>query len=318
VIAARLLLPLFFIALTASAGTRALPTISDLPRTTIVIGGAPDWMTTGNNALWIANITLKEVERVSAPTNVVTSRIKVSGVPCSGIAYGFASVWVPICGPHGSGRSLVRIDAATNRVGATLPIAPANSEGSITTSPDSVWLATSDGVLSRIDPATGSVRQKIRVASGSQNLVYAERTIWITSGAANLLTAVDAQSGRPIATVPIASKPHFITAGGGAVWTIDQANGAISKVDLRSKRVVATIRAKIPGSGGDITFGAGFAWATIVGTPLTKIDAATNAVVGQWYGPGGDAICFGNGAVWLANYNGGIVWRINPKLSGVR
>jgi virginiamycin B lyase len=318
--------PLFFIglivyaALTAYAavGMPSRPTISELPRTTIVIGGAPDWMTSGSNALWIANITLKEVERVSAATNTVSSRIKLPGVPCSGIAYGFGSVWVPICGAKGAGRSLVRIDAATNRVKATLPITPANSEGAITTSPDSVWLATADGVLSRIDPATGSVRQNIRVAKGSQNPVYAGRTIWITSGAANLLTAVDATSGRRIARIPIASKPHFITAGGGAVWTIGQADGSVTKVGLQSKRVVATIRANIPGFGGDITFGAGSAWATLVGTPLTNIDAATNTVVRKWYGPGGDAICFGNGSLWLANYNGGVVWRINPASAELR
>ena len=318
--------PLIFITLTvyaaltayAASGTPPRPTISDLPRTTIVIGGAPDWMTTGSSALWIANITLKEVERVNAGSNTVSSRIKLPGIPCSGIAYGFSSVWVPICGPKGAGTSLVRIDAATNRVKATLPITPANSEGAITTSPDSVWLATADGILSRIDPATGSVRQNIRVSRGSQNPVYAGRAIWITSGAADLLTAIDAASGRRIATIPIAAKPHFITAGGGAVWTIGQADGSITKVDLQSKRVVATIRANIPGFGGDITFGAGSAWATLVGTPLTRIDAATNTVVKQWYGPGGDAICFGNGSVWLANYNGGVVWRINPASPALR
>lgn len=321
-----LMRPLFFVALTAYAalsayaanGMQPRPTISDLPRTTIVIRGAPDWMTSGSNALWIANITLKEVERVNPATNTVSSRIKLPGIPCSGIAYGFGSVWVPICGPKGAGSSLVRIDSATNRVKATLPITPANSEGAITTSPDSVWLATADGILSRIDPATGSVRQKIRVARGSQNPVYAGRAIWITSGAANLLTAFDAESGRRIAIIPIASKPHFITAGGGAVWTIGQADGSITKVDLQSKRVVARIRANIRGFGGDITFGAGSAWATLVGTPLTNVDAATNTVVKQWYGPGGDAICFGNGSVWLANYNGGIVWRINPRSPGIR
>ncbi len=318
--------PLFFIALSAYAaltayaanGMPSRPTISQLPRTTVVIGGAPDWMTTASNALWIANITLKEVERVNAATNTVSSRIKLPGIPCSGITYGFGSVWVPICGPKGAGSSLVRIDAATNRVKATLPIPPANSEGAITTSPDSVWLATADGILSRIDPATGSVRQKIRVARGSQNPVYAGRAIWITSGVANLLTVVDAESGRRIAAIPIASKPHFITAGGGAVWTIGQADGSITKVDLQSKRVVARIRANIPGFGGDITFGAGSAWATLVGTPLTNVDAATNSVVKQWYGPGGDAICFGTGSVWLANYNGGIVWRINPTSPELR
>jgi virginiamycin B lyase len=312
----RLLLAVLFVAMTANAGPRTLPTIAQLPRTTIVIGGAPDWMTTGNNALWIANITLTEVERVNAATNGVTARIKLNGVPCSGIAYGFASVWVPMCGAHGLGKSLVRIDAATNRVEATLAIRPANSEGGITTSPDSIWIATGDGVLSRIDPVKNSVRQEIRVASGSQNPVYANGAIWITSAAANVVTAVDARSGRKIATIAVPSKPHFLTAGGAAIWTIGQADGSVIRVDTQSKRVVATIHSNIPGSGGDVTFGAGFVWATVVGTPLTKIHAATNAVVGQWYGPGGDAVCFGSGSVWLANYKGGIIWRINPAVTG--
>jgi YVTN family beta-propeller protein len=188
----RLLLALFLVALTANAGSRALPTVSQLPRTTVAVGGGPDWMTTGGNALWIGNIDLKEVERVDVATNKVTARIKVGGNPCSGIAYGFSSVWVPIC-EHFQGTRLVRIDASTDRVSATLPIVPAHPEGGITVSPDSVWIATGDGVLARLDPATNSIRQRIRVASGSQNPVYADGTIWITSTRANLLTAVDAQ-----------------------------------------------------------------------------------------------------------------------------
>ncbi len=54
-------------------------------------------------------------------------------------------------------------------------------------------------------------------------------------------------------------------------------------------------------------------WATLVGVPLTKIAAASNGVVGQWYGRGGDAVCFGYGSVWLVDYNDGLVWRINPN-----
>src|SRR6185437_4882437 len=107
--------------------TLPLPAVTELPRTTIVTGGGPDWMATGANAMWIANISLKEVERIDAATNAITARIKVDGVPCSGAAFGFSSVWIPLC-ENGKGSSLVRIDAATNRVAATLPVAPANSE----------------------------------------------------------------------------------------------------------------------------------------------------------------------------------------------
>jgi virginiamycin B lyase len=288
-----------------------LPAVTDLPRTTIVTGGGPDWMATGADALWIANISLKEIERIDAATNTITARIKVGGVPCSGAAFGFSSLWIPLC-ENDKGTSLVRIDAPTNRVVATLPIAPVNSEGGITASGDSLWMATGDTELSRIDPSSGKVRQRVTVASGSQNPTYADGLVWITSKASNVLTAVDASGGRVVAKIPIPGGPHFVTTGGGAVWTIGQEDGVVTRVDPRTKRIEARIYANIPGFGGDVTFGAGYVWTTLVGVPLTKIDANTNRIVAQCYGRGGDAIHFNYGTIWLADYDHHLVWRIKP------
>jgi len=297
---------------TAQLFNLPLPAVTDLPRTTIVTGGGPDWMATGAGAMWIANISLKEVERIDAATNAITARIKVADVPCSGAAFGFASVWIPLC-ENGKGTSLVRIDAAANRVATTLPVAPANSEGGITVSGDSVWMASGDTTLSRIDPATGKVRQRITVPAGSQNPVYADGLVWITSKASNVLTAIDAVNGRVAASVPVPGGPHFVAAGGGAVWTIGQNDGVVTRIDPRAKRVVARINANIAGFGGDVTYGAGSVWTTLVDVPLTKIDATTNRIVTQYYGRGGDAIHFYDGTIWLADYNNHLVWRIKPS-----
>ena len=288
-----------------------LPAVTDLPRTTIVTGGGPDWMATGSGAMWIANISLKEVERIDAATNAITARIKVDGVPCSGAAFGFSSVWIPLC-ENGKGTSVARIDAATNRVAATLPIAPANSEGGIAVSRDSVWMATGDTTLSRIDPASDKVRQRVTVPPGSQNPVYADGVVWITSKASNLVTAVDAAHGHVVARVRVPGGPHFVGAGGSAIWTIGQNDGVVTRIDPRAKRVVARINANIAGFGGDVTYGAGYVWTTLVDVPLTKIDPTTNRIVAQYYGRGGDAIHFNYGTVWLADYNNHLVWRIRP------
>ena len=288
-----------------------LPAVTDLPRTTIVTGGGPDWMATGSGAMWIANISLKEVERIDAATNAITARIKVDGVPCSGAAFGFSSVWIPLC-ENGKGTSVARIDAATNRVAATLPIAPANSEGGIAVSRDSVWMATGDTTLSRIDPASDKVRQRVTVPPGSQNPVYADGLVWITSKASNLVTAVDAAHGHVVARVRVPGGPHFVGAGGSAIWTIGQNDGVVTRIDPRAKRVVARINANIAGFGGDVTYGAGYVWTTLVDVPLTKIDPTTNRIVAQYYGRGGDAIHFNYGTVWLADYNNHLVWRIRP------
>jgi streptogramin lyase len=47
--------------------------------------------------------------------------------------------------------------------------------------------------------------------------------------------------------------------------------------------------------------------------PITRIDPASNEVVQQFFGTGGDAIRVGLGSVWLSNLRAGNVWRIDPR-----
>ena len=288
----------------------ALLTVADLhPIATVVTGGTPDWMAISPDSVWVANDAIRSVQRIDSRTNRVTATIPVSGEPCSGLIFAFGSLWVPVCGSH---PSLDRIDPDANAVAAVFPLPPRNSEGGITASKDSIWLATSDGALTQIDPNTGGRRRRIAIPSGSFNPFYAGGVVWLTSGEYDELLAIDARAGTVLARIPVGSKPRFLTAGAGFVWTLNQGDGTITKVDAASKRVVASIDAGIPGRGGEIAYGDGSVWATLVRTPLTRIDARTNRIVGQWHGSGGDAVRFGHQSVWLTDYRGGRVWRIPP------
>jgi virginiamycin B lyase len=62
--------------------------------------------------------------------------------------------------------------------------------------------------------------------------------------------------------------------------------------------------------GGDIGFAAESVSPTVLGVPLTRIDAATNKGVRQWVGNGGDSLRFGYGSIWLTDYKNGLLWRI--------
>lgn len=288
----------------------ALLTIADLhPVATIKTGGTPDWMAISTDSVWVANDAIRTVQRIDARTNRITARVGVNGQPCSGLAYAFGSLWSPVCGKH---PSLDRINPRTNEITAVFPIHPQSSEGGITASGDSIWLATSDGALSRIDPVAGRVVQRIAVPRGSFNPLYANGIVWLTAGEQNKLLAIDARDGRILARVDVGSKPRFLTAADGFVWTLNQGDGTITKVDAASRHAVATIDAHIPGHGGEITYGSGSVWATLTKTPLTRIDGRTNAILGQWCGIGGDAVRFGHGSVWLTDYSHGRVWRIMP------
>ncbi len=97
------------------------------------------------------------------------------------------------------------------------------------------------------------------------------------------------------------------------MWTLNQGDGSISRVDAKTNKVVATVAAGIPGGGGEIAFGEGSIWATVWEYPITRIDPATNAVVQQFTGAGGDSIRVGHGSVWLSNVRMGNVWRLDVK-----
>jgi YVTN family beta-propeller protein len=152
------------------------------------------------------------------------------------------------------------------------------------------------------------------VPSGSFCPIFADGFVWVTSTEHSLLSKVDPSTNHVVAKIPVGRSPRFATAGAGCVWTLNQGGGTISRVDTKTGKLVANIRAGLPGHGGEITFGFGAVWATLEGTPITRIDAQNNTVTQQWTGDGGDSIRAGLGSIWLTNLKAGLVWRISPKV----
>jgi streptogramin lyase len=179
-----------------------------------------------------------------------------------------------------------------------------------------VWLVTSKASeLDRIDPATNRVVAKISIPADSFNPVFANDSIWVSSNEGNALIRVNPATNTVSSSTPIGPKPRFLTVGAGSVWILNQGDGTISRVDAVSGKLIATIPAGIPGFGGEIAFGAESVWATVFGFPITRIDPATNAVVRQWHGVGGDSIRYGHGSLWLTSYSGEKVWRLNVPVN---
>ncbi len=284
-----------------------VPFVSLKASATIKIGGTADWVLITDDAVWVASTKPYAVLRIDPTTNRIVATVRVPAEACSGLASGFGSIWVPLCGKKSQ---LVRIDAAKNTISATLPIAPAGPEGGITASDDSIWMVTNrNGTLNRIDPSTNTVRQRISIPPGSYNPLFSNGIVWITGVESSVLTAVDASTGKVLESVPVGPKPRFLTSGGGSVWTLNQGDGTVNRIDERSRKMIATIQVGIPGAGGDIGYGAESVWLTAFGVPLTRIDATVDKVVKQWVGKGGDSIRFGYGSIWLTDYKKGLLSR---------
>ncbi len=289
------------------------------PASVFSLPGTPDWQVMTDDAVWVSNGPKNTVHRLDAKTNQVVAGIEVGKRPCSGLAAGFGSVWAPVCGDrpgteNGAKPALARIDVKTNQVVATIPVGPANSEGGLVASPEAVWMVTDiKGTLSRIDPATNKVAAEIAVAPGSVACVYGDGAIWVSSPEKSVVTRVDAKTNAVTDTIGVGPGPRFLTVGAGAVWTLNQGDGTVSRVDMKSRKLAATIEVGVPGTGGELAFGEGHVWATVFQIPLSKIDPATNQVVGQWVGAGGDSVRVGHGSVWLSNLREQNVWRIDLK-----
>lgn len=284
-----------------------VPFASLRPAVTFKIGGTADWVLVTKDAVWVAGTKPYTLQRIAPTTNKIIAKVSLSGEACSGLESGFESVWVPVCGNR---PELVRVSALTNRITATLPIAPAGPEGGITASADSIWMVTDqNGTLSRIDPETNTVQQKISIPPGSFNPLFADGIIWVTGLDSNVVTAVDAPTGSVLATIAVGPKPRFLAAGAASIWTLNQGDGTISRIDEKSRNLAATIQMGIPGAGGDICFGEDSVWATVFDVPLTRVATKDNKVVRQWVGRGGDSLRVGHGSVWLTDYLRGLLWR---------
>jgi DNA-binding beta-propeller fold protein YncE len=289
--------------------TAARQPIAELePTATIRVGRTADWVAIGSGAVWVGSTGPNAVSQIDPRTNKLLATIPLPGNPCAGLVLGHGALWVPLCVKP---NTLARVDVNTRRVTLVAGIGPADKEGGITSSPDSIWLVVDRrATLARIDPASGRIRQTIHVPPGSYNPLYSAGQIWVTRADAAEVTVVDAATGNISATLRTGHGPRFLTSGAGAVWTLDQGDGSLTRIDAKTRRVIQTIALGTPGHGGDIKFGGGMVWTTMSKVPLTVVDGANGRLLCQWIGPGGDSLGLGHGAIWLTNYEAGTISRI--------
>lgn len=277
---------------------------------TIPIAKTADWVAITAEGVWVGSSGPNAVNEIDPKTNHVT-QIELPGRPCAGIVADVDDLWVPLCGPI---PKLAKVDVKKHVLDQVFDIGPPGGEQSVAVGAGSVWLVTDKaGTLSRIDPANGSVLQTIQLPPGSYNPVFSDGFVWVTRVDGAELTVVDPSTSKIVEHVVVGKSPRFVTAGGGAIWTLNQAEGDLSRIDIAARRPALTLPLHTPGPGGDIAFGAGRVWTTMMKTPLTAIDAATSTVLCQWTGEGGDSLSVGHGAVWLTNLRAGTVSRIPLK-----
>ncbi len=231
-------------------------------------------------------VTTAGVVALDPGSGEVRDRIALGTAP-SRVAVGNGAIWVV----DADDRTISRIDSETRAVRtfstSATPIDVAVSDGAVwvanaPTDPRSGasedWLPAS---LSRLDPDTGQVVQTIELRP--------------------------APGGHIPDVFPGVSVQH-IAVSGDDVWVINR-DLSVSRIDPASNRVVARIKDL---KAVNIAAGDGEVW-VVAEDGLAEIDPGTNKVVRRV--PMDleflSSLAVGGGAVWVADPEGGRVWRVD-------
>jgi YVTN family beta-propeller protein len=241
------------------------------------------------------------LQRIDPTTNKLAATIGVDQNPDT-VAVGAGRVWVGSV----EDQSVLRIDPKTNEVTDRVTTVGPHS---IAATAEDVFVANSDGTLTRIDPSTLDISNAPN--PGSRGVAVGEGAIW-TIGSQGLVH-VNREGVVVRAVSPVGFSPFAVATGGGAVWVLDDKLRSLWRVDPRTDHVVKRIRLGF--DPGGLAFGRGRIWVTNNGgDAVAEIDPATDRVLRSIpVGDGPIGVTVGEGSVWTANYRDGTVSRIDPR-----
>jgi DNA-binding beta-propeller fold protein YncE/predicted Ser/Thr protein kinase len=236
----------------------------------------------------------------------VSDPIAVADPPLR-LAVGPRTVWVTSA-PNGT---LSAIDSETREVRSRTRLGRGVSGVAI--GAGSVWVSNPrTGMVLRTD-SSGRVIARVAVGGRPGAVVFAGGRLWVADGKGAGLTAIDAETNRPIERgVPPRSAPLRLAAGAGAVWASSATAGSVRRVDLAT--AVADPPIRVGRGPAGITVGGGLVWvANSRSGTVTRVDPSIRAILGDPIDvgdrPGG--IDAGTDTVWVARSAEGSVIRID-------
>ena len=253
--------------------------------------------------------------------------ISISGIDDHAhLAVGEGSVWVTVVLETPTQTDgVVRIDPTTNQVAANINISGYVKD--IVVGGGTVWVTTSgepSGTLVGINPSTNRVigAPLTLPGSGPGPIAYIDGVLWITNlDSGGSLTRLDAATLTELSTPSLPGVNGTASSLSNSVWVAKGEN--VVRLDPGSAVITATIPIN---RAADVAVTAGAVWVlSVTGStdpdlydpdPLqpefvSKIDPATNQVTATAnLGESPASLGIGEGATWVADYDGGIVWKV--------
>ena len=142
-----------------------------------------------------------------------------------------------------------------------------------------VWATSFSGhSVWRLDPATRTIRQTIRVGSGPTGIAVGNGAVWVANRLDGTVSRISPETNGVVQTIHVGKGPTAVAVGGGSVWVANTADRTLSRVDLRRRAVTAT--KLVGGEPTAIASGDGRIWvADESAAALDEIDPETAKIV---------------------------------------
>ena len=179
---------------------------------------------------------------------------------------------------------------------------------------DAIWVADQDsGSVIRVDAATGTTVDRIRVGNGPDAVAFGAGSAWVANAADGTVSRIDGRRERVTATIPAGASPAALTFGAGSLWVADEQSGTVTRIDAQSNRPVAVIQ--VGSAPKALAFGGASVWVgDAQGGGVSRIHVATNSVISTIaVGTSVDALTFVGGRVWVGSSGWDGVRRVDPR-----
>jgi DNA-binding beta-propeller fold protein YncE len=215
---------------------------------------SPSGLAFGHGSVWVTSAAYGTVSRIDPQTGEVVAKIEVGrGAVDIAVDESSGAVWVAGLDlsedyveydppKYSEDRKLSRVDPATNRVVAEIPIRAGSPDGgaqSVAVGKSEVWAQSVDGRLFKVNPATNEVAAMVSLGEWSSHLAVFRGAVWATfqaysAGTGEQLVRVDPRTEHVVASEDIGPVSRVgygrLVAGGGYVWFASR--GGLARVAL--------------------------------------------------------------------------------------
>jgi DNA-binding beta-propeller fold protein YncE len=222
---------------------------------------------------------------VPFPSPILVSPIAT--IPVTGamaLATDGSSVWL-----FTNDGKLVRIDPATNKIGATVTL-PSTTDAyqSLAGDPAGLWVTEWDmSKVLRFDPLTLRATASIDVSYAPKGVLVTTAAIWVANTHGGSVARIDPKTNKIVETIVVGptgnSGPNWLGRGFGSIWTGVPNMGKVFRINEATNAIEASIYVTGPASPcGGLAATSTAIWITSCDGAnfVTQIDPATNTVVG--------------------------------------